>query len=376
MKTMSNDLACREGIRKTGRKMIWTRRLVAVGVAAACLGTASPVLADFGSGMTLKVGPSGLYNHRLFARQAIVGLRQGGAHVSLDFTMPGERYAFSPFLDVYHRVQNDPTSIRPGNDAATNVISGVNFLFTGFRGERATYYLGIGGGAARFKVVNTVNIPVQTTSYRTRMMADALMGLEVSMAPGFSVFVEPHYMWTTKMLNGMAVHAGLAIHFNKILKSTPPVPRTPVYVAPTPIYRAPKAKEPEPMTVVEPVKTSSAASLATMEEVIHFANDRSNLSESAKVILDRKLPIFIANPAMRIVITGFASQPGTVPYNAALGLRRAEAARAYLVSKGVDPVRIEIATEGEGRLKIENRSAAAENRRGQFRLLIADPFLK
>jgi peptidoglycan-associated lipoprotein len=376
MKRISNDLARRDGLHETGGRMNWTRRLVVAGLAAACVGTASPALADFGSGMTLKVGPSGLYNHRLVARQGIVGLRQAGGHVSLDITMPGERYALSPFLDVYHRVQNDPTLVRPGNDAATNMIAGLNFLFTGFRSERATYYLGIGAGATRLKVVDTVNIPVQTTSYKTRMMADALMGVEVNVAPGFSVFAEPHYMWTTKMLNGMAVHAGLAIHFNRILKATPPVSRTPVYIAPAPIYRAPKALEPEPMKEVEATKTSSASSLATMEETIHFRHDQSSLSDSARVILDRKVPIFKANPAMRIVISGFASQPGTHEYNLALGLRRAESARAYLISQGVDPVRIEIVTEGEGLKRYESRREASEARRDQFRLLIADPFLQ
>jgi peptidoglycan-associated lipoprotein len=122
---------------------------------------------------------------------------------------------------------------------------------------------------------------------------------------------------------------------------------------------------------------SSAEALATMLQVIHFENDQSDLSDSAKAILDAKVTVFRANPAMRIVISGFASQPGTSDYNMALGLRRAEAAKAYLVSRGVDPVRIEIATKGEGQLLVEGPGevADAQNRRGQFRLLIADPYL-
>jgi outer membrane protein OmpA-like peptidoglycan-associated protein len=122
---------------------------------------------------------------------------------------------------------------------------------------------------------------------------------------------------------------------------------------------------------------SSAAALATMQQVIHFQHDQSDLSDSARVILDDKVTVFRANPAMRIVISGFASQPGTAEYNMALGLRRAEAAKAYLVSRGVDPIRIEIATKGEGQLLVEGPGevADAQNRRGQFRLLIADPYL-
>jgi outer membrane protein OmpA-like peptidoglycan-associated protein len=123
--------------------------------------------------------------------------------------------------------------------------------------------------------------------------------------------------------------------------------------------------------------TSSAAALVTMKEMIYFENDKSELSDSAKAILSEKVTVFRANPAMRIVITGFASQPGSDAYNMALGTRRADAAKAYLVSQGVESIRIEIATRGEGQLVVEGPGelANAENRRGQFRLLIADPYL-
>lgn len=125
------------------------------------------------------------------------------------------------------------------------------------------------------------------------------------------------------------------------------------------------------------VAPSSAEALATMREMIFFKNDRWDLSDSAKRILDNKVTIFRDNPAMRIVISGFASEPGTEAHNLALGLKRAGAAKDYLVSQGVDSLRIEVATRGEGRLVFEGSSeiANAPNRRGQFRLLIADPYL-
>ncbi len=141
-------------------------------------------------------------------------------------------------------------------------------------------------------------------------------------------------------------------------------------------YRALRDSLAEPRQST-PVPASSAEALATMREMIYFSNDRSDLSDSAKAILDSKVTVFRANPAMRIVIVGFASEPGTATHNMALGLRRAEAAKAYLVSQGVAPIRIEIATRGEGRLLVEGPGEAADaaNRRGQFRLQIADPYL-
>jgi peptidoglycan-associated lipoprotein len=351
-------------------------KLVAAGLALACLGTAAPSFADFGSNVTLKLGASGLYNHRSIARQAIVGLRQGGAHVSVDFVMPGRSIAISPFLDVYHRIQTDASGIRPRNDAATNAIIGSNFLFTGFRSERATLYMGLGGGVARLKVATNVTGPA-TTGYKTKLMADALVGAELKIAPQIALFAEPHYMWTTKMLNGLAVHAGLAFRFDKA-RVAPPVQLGPPIYRSTPIIMTPEVKAPEPVKVVEQVKTSSAEALATMQEMIYFKNDKSDLSEKSRATLRDKVTVFRANPAMRIVISGFASKPGTEAYNMALGLRRAEAAKGYLVSQGVDPIRIEIATHGEGQLAVEGPGevAAAANRRNEFRLLIADPFLE
>ena len=132
------------------------------------------------------------------------------------------------------------------------------------------------------------------------------------------------------------------------------------------------------LAVPKPVPpASSAEALATMEQKIFFENNRSDLTDSAQTILNDKVAVFGANPAMRIVIVGFASQPGTNTHNMALGLKRAEAAKAYLVSHGIDPVRIEIASRGEGELAVQGRTEVANtaNRRGQFRLLIADPYL-
>ena len=141
------------------------------------------------------------------------------------------------------------------------------------------------------------------------------------------------------------------------------------------VNRAPRAMTPAPAPTPA---VSSTAALATMEQVVYFSRDDATLSDSAKMILDEKVVVFKANPNMKIVVVGNASQPGTAPYNMALGLRRAEASKAYLVSKGVDAGRIEIATKGEGQLAVDgdDMAANAANRRSQFRLLVADPFLR
>lgn len=120
---------------------------------------------------------------------------------------------------------------------------------------------------------------------------------------------------------------------------------------------------------------ASASDMATMSQTIYFQRDKSELSDTAQRILREKVAVFQSNPTLRIAIVGFASQPGSEAYNMALGMRRAEAAKAYLVAQGVEASRIDITTRGEGQLVVEGpgEAANAANRRGTFRLLVADP---
>ncbi len=66
---------------------------------------------------------------------------------------------------------------------------------------------------------------------------------------------------------------------------------------------------------------------------------------------------------MRIVVTGHASEPGTDSYNQALGLRRAEAVKAYLVSRGIAAGRIEVASAGRQQPVASGSGEAAHMRR-------------
>jgi len=122
---------------------------------------------------------------------------------------------------------------------------------------------------------------------------------------------------------------------------------------------------------------SSAAALATMEEKIHFATDKSDLSPESKSLLDAKVAVFRANPGMRIVIMGNADLRASDTYNMALGERRSAAAKAYLVAQGIDPIRIETSSHGERNPIASGTSKEAEaiNRRDGFRLIIGTDYL-
>lgn len=123
---------------------------------------------------------------------------------------------------------------------------------------------------------------------------------------------------------------------------------------------------------LRPVMTP--ATTAVMQATIHFAFNKSELTDSAKTILDEKVAVFRAIPDLSIVILGYTDPSGTDAYNMALGERRAEAAKAYIVSKGIDASRVILESKGE-RQQVPTdgagRAGEAPNRRAIFRLLIA-----
>lgn len=127
-----------------------------------------------------------------------------------------------------------------------------------------------------------------------------------------------------------------------------------------------------------PLAMTSAATMRTMQAQIHFAFDKSELTDSAKAILDDKVALFRANPEMTVVLAGYTDVTGTDAYNMALGQRRAEAAKAYIVAQGISPSRVVMESKGE-RAQIPNSGGTAgeaENRRAIFRLLIVPDVVK
>jgi outer membrane protein OmpA-like peptidoglycan-associated protein len=122
---------------------------------------------------------------------------------------------------------------------------------------------------------------------------------------------------------------------------------------------------------------SSSSALATMEEKIHFATDKAELTPESKEILDSKIAIFRTNPRMRIIITGNTDERASDTHNMGLGRRRSDMAKAYLVAHGIDADRIEVSSEGERAPTAAGTStnAQAQNRRDEFRLLIGSDYL-
>ena len=99
---------------------------------------------------------------------------------------------------------------------------------------------------------------------------------------------------------------------------------------------------------------------------VFFETDRYDLTGEAQSQLQKQAAWLAQYPATTVTVEGHCDERGTREYNLALGERRANAVRNYLVAQGVDPNRIQTISYGKERPEIadSNESAWAQNRRG------------
>jgi len=94
---------------------------------------------------------------------------------------------------------------------------------------------------------------------------------------------------------------------------------------------------------------------------VHFDFDRYSLRPEATRVLDEAVNAMREDATLRLTIEGHTCNIGTAEYNLALGDRRANAVRDYLVSRGVGADRLQTISYGEERPKYDN--AREETRR-------------
>ena len=109
----------------------------------------------------------------------------------------------------------------------------------------------------------------------------------------------------------------------------------------------------------------SADELVSIGDRVFFAFDKYNLDADARAALEKQAAWLQRYPAVTIVVEGHADERGTREYNLALGERRANSARDYLIALGVDAGRVRTISYGEERPVAlgSNDAAWAQNRR-------------
>ena len=111
-----------------------------------------------------------------------------------------------------------------------------------------------------------------------------------------------------------------------------------------------------------------AAARTTLEEMVFFDYDMSEIRDDAAAVLRRKAEVLRSSPQVQLRIAGHADERGSTEYNLALGERRAEAVKQFLAGFGLSEARFETVSYGEERPLAtgSSESSWARNRRGEF----------
>jgi peptidoglycan-associated lipoprotein len=98
---------------------------------------------------------------------------------------------------------------------------------------------------------------------------------------------------------------------------------------------------------------------------VFFETDSSDLTSTATATLDKQASWLTQYPRYSITMEGHADERGTREYNFALGARRAQAARDYLASRGINASRIKTISYGKERpvAVCDDISCWSQNRR-------------
>jgi peptidoglycan-associated lipoprotein len=127
-------------------------------------------------------------------------------------------------------------------------------------------------------------------------------------------------------------------------KTTVDEPVAEVAPTPAPVVAAP-VEPVEPVQIAAPVKPEPKIEMAAQKILFDF--DSYVLSSANKGALKGNALWLKAQPELRIIIEGHTDERGSSSYNLALGEKRAQAARDYLLSLGVAPERISIISYGK-----------------------------
>jgi peptidoglycan-associated lipoprotein len=129
---------------------------------------------------------------------------------------------------------------------------------------------------------------------------------------------------------------------------------------------APQAA-PGPAPVTSSIVPGSAEDLkVNVGDTVHFEYDKSDLRDDDKTVLQHQAAWLAKYPAVRATVEGHCDERGTREFNLALGAKRANAVKEYLVSLGVSASRLDTISYGKEKpvCTDSNESCWSQNRRG------------
>lgn len=172
----------------------------------------------------------------------------------------------------------------------------------------------------------------------------------------------------------IAALSGVACHKNP--KPTPPNPAPPPAPTATTPQPPPPPPSPAPTPAPTPPSEEEVFKNKTLEQLnaekplgdVFFALDSTDLTAEARGALAKDVDWMKKWTSTKVMVEGHADSRGTNEYNLALGERRADAVRNYLVSLGIPADRLTIVSKGEEQpfCSEEAETCWQQNRRGHF----------
>lgn len=162
--------------------------------------------------------------------------------------------------------------------------------------------------------------------------------------------------------------AALALAAGCSKKEPAPTPAPAPAPAPAPPANTgwtPEAKPPQSLDVET---GADAFNRQGVLKRIHFETDKYDIRPEDRQILKENAAWLLAHPQFKLAVEGHCDERNTESYNLALGERRANAAREYLVGLGVAPGKIQTVSFGKGKPLCTASEVACwdQNRRCEF----------
>jgi peptidoglycan-associated lipoprotein len=351
------------------------RCLRIAGLAVAVAGVARPVVAQ-GAG-NVEVGGFGQFTKADEAWSVKSGFGLGG-RIGVFLT---RRFALEGDLSLSTFANKAPRAA--GNTDQSTVAGRLMYNIPfGFAGSTSQFMFGGGVGGQRFgghtDFSASPDVGLRLNIGHVGLRFDGLVEyVENATAATFGFPPVIGRNTAAARSTNVEIRGGVAILLGK--QPPPPPPPQPVVAqreAPAPRTEPqaqPRRELPPPAPTVN--RDSIAAVDRAREALLaklYFDFDHSELRDDQRAILDSKIPVMQANPSVRIRIEGNADERGSDEYNLALGTRRAQTARKYLMDHGVDGGRIDISSNGEEKPVCQGHDEDCwkQNRRDEFVILV------